>query len=203
MLSTGHNEASKGSQQGNHVLSPPFKTPCSWPAAGKAASCSICSKPWEHADFYTNATIIVGIIMQVVDLLVIFLYCKNCTHLNALKNTKWKSKTNKIGKTTFCNMWCTCIAANGMLPLETSHTVAYQCWKASFKLTLQHVECSTMRGEHKPKHPEGGSGWEAAPHTCSHEVEYCSSFRDKVPLKLFVLSSEGRENLPFVFLTKF
>lgn len=61
----------------------------------------------------------------------------------------------------------------------------------------------SMRGEHKPKYPEGGSGWEAAPHTCSHEVEYCLSFWEKAPLKLFVLSSDGRENLHLAFLTEF
>lgn len=62
---------------------------------------------------------------------------------------------------------------------------------------------NSMRGEHKPKHPEGGSGWEAAPHTHNHEAEYYLSFKEKAPLKLFVLSSEGRENLNLIVLTKF
>lgn len=127
-----------------HVPSPPFKMSRSWPAAGKAANCSMCSKPWEHANFYTNTTIIVAIIMQVVDLLVIFLYPRKYMHLNAFKNTKWKSKTNETGKTICCSMWCTCIPANGTLLLETSHAVACQCWKASSKLTLQQVECHPL-----------------------------------------------------------
>lgn len=130
----------RGLSKETHVLSLPFKMSRSWPAAGKAANCSKCSKPWEHADFYTNTTIIVGIIMQVVDLLVIFLYPRKCVHLNAFKNTKLKGKTNETGKTIFCNMWCTCIPANGTLLLETSHTVACQCWKTSSKLALQRVE---------------------------------------------------------------
>lgn len=42
--------------------------------------------------------------------------------------------------TIFCNMWCTCIPANGTFLLETSHTMACQCWKASSKLTFQRVK---------------------------------------------------------------
>lgn len=140
--------------------------------------------------------------MQVVDLLVIFLYPRECTRLNAFKNTKWKGKTNETGKTTFCNMWCTCIPANG--------TLLPRCGVSVLKSQLRARSSaggtppsSSMRGKHKPKHPEGGSGWEAAPHTHSHEVEYYSSFREKAPLKLFVLPSDGRGNLHLVFLTKF
>lgn len=42
--------------------------------------------------------------------------------------------------TIFCNMWCTCIPANGTLLLETSHAMVCQCWKASSELALLWVE---------------------------------------------------------------
>lgn len=74
--------------------------------------------------------------MQIVGLLAIYFHPGKCTHSNVFKSTKWKSKTNEMEKTIFCNMWCTCIPANGTLLLGTSHALVCQC----FKLPLQWVE---------------------------------------------------------------
>lgn len=96
-----------------------------------------CAQSYRNiSDFCTNTAVVVGIIMQIVGLLAIYFHRGKCTHSNVFKSTKWKSKTNEMEKTIFCNMWCTCIPANGTLLLGTSHALLCQC----FKLPPQWVE---------------------------------------------------------------
>lgn len=96
-----------------------------------------CAQSYRNnSDFYTNTAVIVGIIMQIVGLLAIYFQLGKCTHSNIFKSTKWKSKDNEMEKTIFCNMWCTCIPANGTFLLGTSHALVCQ----RFKFPLQWVE---------------------------------------------------------------
>lgn len=172
------------------------------PPAGKAANCLMCAKPQEHVDFYTNTSIIFAVIVKVVNILVICLYSRKYIYFNSFKNAKWKSKTNEMGKTIFCNMWCTSYPSkwhvtSGSLPRCGMSVLKSQCQAHSSKWnTTKHFREVWAQA----KTPRRGLCLEATPTHIAMKLNIGHHSRKKLPSNNLLSPQRRGKNLHLIFI---